>query len=251
MNALMMAGEFQRARSADPRRQLTGLGPVAQLRAGHLGRRLPQLLIGLVLYGVSMVLLIRGTLGVMPWDVLHQGVTRHIPLTFGQVVIVVSVIVLLLWIPIRQKPGLGTLANAVVIGLVVDPVLGWIEAPEGWLPRIGLLVAGLLLNGMATAMYIGAQLGPGPRDGLMTGLARTTGRSIRLVRTLIEVAVVAVGFALGGVLGIGTVLYALLIGPITQFMLPWFVVPLEAPGVGVVPEGPATTTGPGADRPQQ
>lgn len=217
-----------RGATVDPRRQLAGLGPIAQLRAGRLGRRLPQLLLGLVLYGVSMALLIRGVLGVMPWDVLHQGIARHIPLTIGQVVILTSAAVLLLWIPLRQPPGLGTLANAVLVGLVVDPVLGWLEAPEGWLPRIGLMLAGVLLNGMATAMYIGAQLGPGPRDGLMTGLARRTGRSLRLVRTLIEVTVVVVGFALGGVLGVGTVLYALTIGPITQRMLPWFVVPLEA-----------------------
>lgn len=222
-----MTTERARARAADPRRQLSSLGPMAQLRAGRLGRRIPQLLLGLVLYGVSMALLVRGTLGVMPWDVLHQGVARHVPLTFGQVVIVVSMVVLLLWIPIRQAPGLGTVANAVLIGLVVDPAIALIPQTDGLAPRLGLVVAGLLLNGMATAMYIGAQLGPGPRDGLMTGLARRTGRSLRLVRTAIEVAVVLVGWALGGVLGVVTVAYALLIGPITQAMLPWFVVPLE------------------------
>ena len=188
-----------------------------------------QLVLGLVLYGVSMALLIRGALGVMPWDVLHQGLARSVPLTFGQIVIITSVVVLLIWIPLRQPPGLGTLANAVLIGLVVDPVLSWLDAPEGWLPRIGLMLAGIVLNALATAMYIGAQLGPGPRDGLMTGLARATGRSIRLMRTLVEVVVVVVGFLLGGVLGVGTVLYALLIGPLTQAMLPWFVVPLDHP----------------------
>lgn len=230
VNALAMTTERARARAADPRRQLSGLGPVAQLRAGRLGRRILQLLIGLVLYGVSMALLVRGTLGVMPWDVLHQGVARHVPLTFGQVVIVVSMVVLLLWIPIRQAPGLGTVANAVLIGLVVDPAIALIPEMDGLAPRLGLVVAGLLLNGMATAMYIGAQLGPGPRDGLMTGLARRTGRSLRLVRTAIEVAVVLVGWALGGVLGVVTVAYALLIGPLTQAMLPWFVVPLDPAG---------------------
>lgn len=214
------------ARAADPRRQLVTLGPLDQLRAGRLGLRIPQLVIGLALYGVSMALLIRGALGVMPWDVLHQGVARHLPVSFGQVVIVTSVVVLLLWIPLRQPPGLGTVANAVLIGLVVDPVLTWVAAPEGWVPRVALMLAGIVLNAMATAMYIGAQLGPGPRDGLMTGLARVSGRSIRLVRTLIEVAVVVVGFVLGGVLGLGTILYAVLIGPLTQAMLPWFVVPL-------------------------
>lgn len=216
------------ARAADPRRQLQALGPVEQLRAGRLGLRLPQLVLGLALYGISMALLIRGTLGVMPWDVLHQGLSRHVPLTFGQVVILTSLVVLLIWVPLRQSPGLGTVANAVLIGLVVDPVLSWVDPPEGWLPRIGLMTAGIVLNAMATAMYIGAQLGPGPRDGLMTGLARTTGGSIRVVRTLIEVGVVLAGFVLGGVLGVGTVLYALLIGPLTQAMLPWFVVPVRS-----------------------
>lgn len=218
------------ARAADPRRQLVALGPLGQLRAGRLGLRIPQLLLGLALYGVSMALLIRGALGVMPWDVLHQGLARHVPLTFGQIVILTSLVVLLIWVPLRQPPGLGTLANAVLIGLVVDPVLSWVDQPEGWPARIGLMTAGIVLNALATAMYIGAQLGPGPRDGLMTGLARTTGGSIRMVRTLIEVGVVVVGFVLGGVLGVGTVLYALLIGPLTQAMLPWLVVPVEAPG---------------------
>lgn len=199
---------------------------MAQLRAGRLGRRVPQLVVGLVLYGVSMALLVRSTLGVLPWDVLHQGVARHIPLTFGQVIILTSLAVLLLWIPLRQPPGLGTVLNAVLIGLVVDPVLVWLQEPSGLLARVGLMTAGIVLNGVATAMYIGAQLGPGPRDGLMTGLAEQTGRSIRLVRTVIEVAVVAVGWLLGGVLGVATVAYALLIGPLTQALLPAFIVEL-------------------------
>ncbi|NLJ52752.1 MAG: hypothetical protein GX344_01260 [Intrasporangiaceae bacterium] len=202
------------------------MGPMAQLRAGRLGRRIPQLVLGLVLYGISMALLVRGALGVMPWDVLHQGLAQHIPLTLGQVVIVTSVAVLVLWIPLRQPPGLGTVLNAVVIGLVVDPVLTWIDEPAGLVPRMALMTAGIVLNAVATAMYIGAQLGPGPRDGLMTGLAKTTGRSIRLVRTVIEVTVVVLGWLLGGVVGLGTVAYALLIGPLTQAILPVFVVPL-------------------------
>ena len=208
-------------------RQLSPLGPLAQLRAGRLGRRIPQLLLGLVLYGVSMVLLIRATVGVMPWDVLHQGIAEHVPWSFGTVVIATSAVVLLLWIPIRQAPGLGTVLNAVVVGLVADLVLPWVPEAQGWLGRGGLLAAGLLLNAVATAMYIGAQLGPGPRDGLMTGFARTTGFSLRLVRTLIEVAVVVGGWLLGGVFGVGTVLYALAIGPLTQALLPWFIVPLR------------------------
>jgi len=187
------------------------------------------LLFGLVLYGVSMALLVRGALGVMPWDVLHQGAARHIPLTFGQVVIATSIVVLLLWYPLRQPPGLGTVLNAVVIGLVVDPVLAWLAEPSSLLAKIALMTAGLVLNAVATAMYIGAQLGPGPRDGLMTGLAKRTGRSIRLVRTLIEVVVVALGWILGGVFGVATIAYALLIGPLTQLMLPTFTVALDQP----------------------
>lgn len=216
------------------RGELTTLGPVAQLRAGRLGRRLPQLVLGLVLYGVSMVLLIRAMLGVMPWDVLHQGIAEHVPWSFGTVVIATSVAVLLLWIPIRQMPGLGTLLNAVLIGIVVDLLLPWVPEMEGWAARGGMMVAGLVLNGMATAMYIGSQFGPGARDGLMTGFARTTGLSLRLVRTIIEIVVVVVGWLLGGVFGVGTVLYALGIGPLTQAMLPWFTVELsetrQAPG---------------------
>ena len=223
------------------RPQLLAIGPVAQLRAGRLGRRILQLVVGLVLYGVSMALLVRGAFGVMPWDVLHQGLARHIPLSFGQVVIVTSVAVLLMWIPLRQPPGLGTVLNAVLIGLVVDPVLAWLDEPSGLAPRLALVVAGLLLNAAATAMYIGAQLGPGPRDGLMTGLARRTGRSIRLVRTAIEVAVVSTGWLLGGVLGVATIAYAVLIGPLTQAMLPFFTVRIQRPGA---PAGrtPADTT---------
>lgn len=218
------------------------LGPVAQLRAGRLGRRIPQLVLGLVLYGTSMALLVRGALGVMPWDVLHQGLSRHIPLSFGQLVIVTSVAVLLLWIPLRQPPGLGTVLNAVVIGLVVDPVLTWIDEPSGLLSRAALMTAGIVLNAVATAMYIGAQLGPGPRDGLMTGLAKSTGRSIRLVRTVIEVTVVALGWLLGGVVGLGTVAYAVLIGPLTQALLPAFIVDL--------PPAPDLTVSPRAGRPR-
>lgn len=217
-------------RGPQPRRELTQLGPIAQLRAGRLARRLPQLALGLVLFGISMALLVRSGLGVMPWDVLHQGLTRHIPLTFGQMVIASSVVVLLLWIPLRQTPGIGTVLNAVVVGLVVNEALTWLDEPSTLIARIGLLAAGVMLNGIATAMYIGAQLGPGPRDGLMTGLARRTGKSIRLVRTALEVAVVALGWALGGVFGIGTIAFALLIGPLTHALLPMFTVELDPPG---------------------
>lgn len=216
-----------------PRRELANLGPRAQLRAGRLGRRLPQLFVGLVLYGVSMGLVIRSDLGLFPWDVLHYGLARHLPLSFGEIVIVVSFLVLLLWWPLRQAPGFGTLANAVVIGLVTDRVLALVPPPDALWLRAVLLVGGIALNGLATALYVGSQLGPGPRDGLMTGLHRRTGLSLRLVRTGIEVSVVVLGWLLGGVFGIGTVLYALAIGPLVQLMLPACVVELPGVSAGV------------------
>jgi uncharacterized membrane protein YczE len=203
---------------------LTDLGPLAQLRAGRLGRRLPQLYAGLVLYGVSLALMVRSALGLAPWDVLHSGLTGWVPLTIGQVIVVLSFVVLLLWIPLREKPGLGTLSNAVVVGLAADATLAVLGRPDEMATRVVFLLAGVVLNGLATALYIGAQLGRGPRDGLMTGLARRTGLSLRLVRTGLEVTVVLLGLALGGVLGLGTVLYALAIGPLAQAMLPWVLV---------------------------
>lgn len=200
---------------------ISDLGPLAQLRTGRLPRRLFQLTAGLVLYGVSLAMMVRADLGLAPWDVLHQGMTRWLPLTIGQAIIVASFVVLLLWIPLREKPGLGTVANAVLIGLAADVTLDVLpHSVDLWL-RIVLLGAGLLLNGLASGLYIGAQLGRGPRDGLMTGLARRTGRSLRLVRTLIEVLVVVAGMLLGGSAGVGTLLYAFGIGPMTQATLPW------------------------------
>ena len=207
------------------------MGPLEQLRAGRLALRLPLLLLGLFLYGASMALVVRSVLGLIPWDVLHVGLQRQVPLSFGTVVIVVvSVLVLLLWIPLRQKPGLGTVCNALLIGPSADLVLALVPETTslGW--RILMLLVGVVLNGAATGMYIGSQFGPGPRDGLMTGLSRVTGRSIRLVRTALEVGVVAVGWLLGGVVGLGTLLYAVAIGPLTQLFLPLFTVELR-PGV--------------------
>ncbi len=167
-----------------------------------------------------MALLIRSQLGNMPWDVLHQGLARQLHYSIGTVVIAVSMIVLLLWIPLREKPGFGTISNVLVIGIAVDAALAVLPV-TGSLPVRGLLAgAGIVLNAAATAAYIGARLGPGPRDGLMTGLVGRTGRSVRLVRTMIEVAVVATGWALGGTLGVATVLYALAIGPLVQVFLP-------------------------------
>lgn len=211
---------------------LLPLTPREQLHAGRLPRRLIQLTVGLVLYGISMAMMVRSTLGLDPWDVFHYGLAQRLPLTFGQVVIVVGLLVLLAWIPLRQWPGLGTVANVFVIGFATDAGLALISAPTGWWARIALLLGGILLNGVAGGLYIGSQLGPGPRDGLMTGLAHRTGRSIRLVRTCLELSVLIVGWLLGGVVGIGTVLYALLIGPLVHYFLAIFTVelrPVEAP----------------------
>lgn len=217
--------------------QLADLGPITQLRAGRLPRRLVQLYVGLFLYGVSLALMVRGDIGLAPWDVLHSGFIRHVPITLGQAVVLFSFVVLVLWIPLREKPGIGTISNAIVVGLSADLTLAVLDAPGAMAARIALMVGGIVLCGLATALYIGAQLGRGPRDGLMTGLARRTGLSIRLVRTALEVTVVVIGLVLGGTLGIGTVAYALTIGPIAQWMMPWFLVDLAPLGrVGGIPE---------------
>ncbi|MFC0627704.1 membrane protein YczE [Kribbella deserti] len=198
------------------------LNPIAQLTAGRLTRRLIQLYLGLACYGISLGLMVHSHLGLAPWGVLDYGIARHIPLTIGQVGIAVSFLVLLTWIPLRQWPGLGTISNAIVIGLVTDLTLWALERPDQLWIRIAFLVVGIVGNGLATAMYIGAEFGPGPRDGLMTGLVRRTGLSVRLIRTSIEVTVLAIGFALGGVVGLGTVAYALAVGPLVQVFLPHF-----------------------------
>ena len=210
-----------------PHGGLVDLGPLAQLRAGRLARRLPQLYVGLFLYGVSLAMMVRGALGLAPRDVLHSGFVRHVPMSLGQAVVLFSFVVLVLWIPLREVPGLGTISNAFVVGLSADATLAVLVEPAAMTARVALMVGGVVLCGMASALYIGAQLGRGPRDGLMTGLARRTGLSLRLVRTGLEVTVVVIGLLLGGVLGIGTVAYALAIGPLTQLMLPWFTVDLE------------------------
>lgn len=201
-------------------------GPLEAFRAGRVPRRLVQLVVGLVLYGASLAFLVRGALGVAPWDVLHTGVADRIGWSLGSVVVAASFVVLLLWLPLREMPGIGTIANAFLVGISADVTLALFEDPDNVAVRICLLVLGLVGNALATALYIGAQFGRGPRDGLMTGIARRTGWSIRLVRTGLEVVVVVIGLALGGALGLGTVLYALLIGPMTQLMLPYFVVRL-------------------------
>jgi uncharacterized membrane protein YczE len=210
--------------SARTTRVLTDLGPIAQLRTGRLGRRLPQLYVGLVLYGLSIALMVRGHLGNAPWDVLHSGLAGRLPLTLGEALVIVSFLVMVLWIPLREVPGIGTISNAIVIGVAADAFLAVLDQPDAMWLRGVFMVGGVLVCGLATAMYIGAQLGRGPRDGLMTGLARRTGLSLRLVRTLLEITVVVLGLLLGGVAGVGTVLYALAIGPLTQLMLPAWIV---------------------------
>jgi uncharacterized membrane protein YczE len=186
-----------------------------------LARRLMQLYGGLALYGFSASLILLAALGADPWDVLHQGLSRQTGIGTGVWVCIVGALVLLLWIPLRQTPGLGTLSNVVVIGLVMEATLALLDPAEDPAMRAALLAAGVVLNGVATGMYIGAAFGPGPRDGLMTGLA-ARGHSIRVVRTGIEVAVLAAGAALGGTVGIGTVVYALAIGPLAHVFVPAF-----------------------------
>ena len=183
-------------------------------------RRLPQLTGGLVLYGASMGLMIRGGLGLDPWDVLHQALSGLTGLTFGTITAITGALVLLCWIPLRQRPGLGTIANIVVIAVAVDGTLALLDPAQAMAWRIALMVGGVVLNGLATAAYIGVRLGPGPRDGLMTGLVARTGISVRVIRTGIELTVLTTGWLLGGTVGVGTVVYALAIGPLTQAFLP-------------------------------
>ncbi|MFE6937380.1 YitT family protein [Streptomyces sp. NPDC057699] len=207
----------------------------------RLARRLIHLYVGLALYGASSALLVRAGLGLEPWGVLHQGLAERTGISIGVVSIIVGAVVLLLWIPIRQRPGLGTVSNVFAVGIAMDGTLALVPDVHGLGAQVPLMAAGIVLNGVATGLYISARFGPGPRDGLMTGLNRLTGRSIRLVRTAIEVAVVVTGFLLGGSLGAGTVLYALAIGPLAQFFLRFFDLP--APGSRTVAVAARTPDG--------
>jgi uncharacterized membrane protein YczE len=190
-------------------------------------RRLVQLNWGLALYGLSIGLMVRADLGLNPWDIFHQGLSELTGLSLGTIIIIIGAAVLLLWIPLRQRPGTGTIANVFLIGIWSDVSLWLIPAVQSLPIAWAMLLAGILLNGVAGGAYIGAGLGPGPRDGLMTGLVKRTGKSVRLIRTGIEVAVIAAGWALGGTLGLGTMLYAIAIGPIVHRMLPLFTIPDE------------------------
>jgi uncharacterized membrane protein YczE len=184
--------------------------------------RFVQLYVGLVLYGVSSSLLVLGRHGLVPWDVLHQGFSRQSGIAIGTCAIIVSLAVLVFWIPLRARPGIGTISNAILVGATIDVVLWLTPELHGTVTRWSCCVAGIVLCGIATGMYIAVGLGPGPRDGLMTGLSSHTGYSIRVVRTAIEIVVLGAGWALGGTVGVATVLYLISIGPLAHFFLPVF-----------------------------
>ncbi|MFI6349759.1 YitT family protein [Streptomyces sp. NPDC050560] len=215
-----------------------GTGAVGAPRSRRRLRRLAQLYVGLLLYGVSSALLVEAGLGLEPWGVLHQGLSRLTGVSIGAVSIVVGAVVLLLWLPLRERPGLGTASNVIVVGVAIDAVLSVVPAVHQLAVRVPLMAAAILLNGVATGLYVAADFGAGPRDGLMTGLHRRTGRSIGLARTGVEVAVVVTGFACGGTVGVGTALYALAIGPLSQVFLRVFAVRPAPPGRPAVAGGP-------------
>ncbi|HVF32878.1 MAG TPA: hypothetical protein VM933_07575 [Acidimicrobiales bacterium] len=212
------------SRATSPARRLFRSPPRAEL-----GTRLPRLVAGLLCCGAGVASMVRAGLGLGPWEVLHQGLAGRAGLTIGTVSILVAFVVLVGWIPLRQPLGIGTIANAVLIGLTTNAVLAWTESPAHVALRVVALLGGILLLGFGSGLYIGAGLGPGPRDGLMTGIAtRSAGRfSIRLVRTGIELAALALGWVLGGTVGVGTLLFALSIGPLVQFFLDELSIPVR------------------------
>ncbi|WP_165950343.1 hypothetical protein [Actinomadura sp. GC306] len=218
-----------------------------------MARRLVQLYVGLAFYGLSIALQVASALGNNPWDVLHQGLSRRFGLSIGAWIVITGALVMLVWIPLRQRPGIGTVSNAVLVGVFADLFLWLLPVPEAAAARWAYLVAAVLVGGFATGCYIGAGLGPGPRDGLMTGIAARGRHSLRVVRTGIELTVLAGGWLLGGTVGAGTVLYAVAIGPLTHVFLPALTIrprtPATAPGPepGAEPEpvGPAARAEPG------
>lgn len=191
-------------------------------------RRIVQLLIGLLLYGFGIAFLIQSMLGASPWDVLTQGISLHVPLSFGTITVIVSGIVLLIWIPLKQRLGIGTIFNALLVGPAADLAFLVIPVPDALWLRIVFVLLGIATIGFATGLYIGARFGPGPRDGLMTGLNKVTGLPIWVVRTAIEVTVVVIGWLLGGIVGFGTIAFALLVGPACQLFMPIFYVTLPS-----------------------
>jgi uncharacterized membrane protein YczE len=187
--------------------------------AAELRRRLPRLLFGLVLCGFGIALMVAGDLGLGPWDVLHQGLSNRIGLPIGTVTIAVGALVMLLWLPLRERPGLGTVLNVLLIGIVLDLTLLVLDTPESLVLRAAMMLTGPLVFGIGTALYIGAGLGPGPRDGVMTGLARR-GLPIAAVRTAIELTALGGGWLLGGTAGFGTIVFAFGVGPVVHWALP-------------------------------
>ncbi|WP_285724738.1 YczE/YyaS/YitT family protein [Psychromicrobium xiongbiense] len=211
------------------------------LTTDHRGVRLARLAVGLAAYGQAIALMIHANLGASPWDVFSQGLSRVTGWSFGLCTLAISALVLLLWIPLRQKPGLGTVANAVSVGFFADLGLAYLPVPDSWWLRTVFFAAGLLLLAFATAMYVGACLGPGPRDGLMTGLVARTGRPVWMIRTGIEFVVVVIGFLLGGVVGPGTLAFVLGVGPLTQWAFSVLRVDLAAhTPAGLLPAGGAS-----------
>ncbi|RZU63913.1 putative membrane protein YczE [Microterricola gilva] len=208
---------------------------------GRLPRRFAQLFLGLFLYGIGIALIVRGEIGAAPWDVLTQGIGIHTGLSFGLITVLTSAMVLLIWIPLRQKPGIGTVLNALLVGPSADVGLALIPAGLDLWVRILLFIAGLLVLAVATGLYIGAHFGPGPRDGLMTGLNARTGWAIWKVRTGIELTVVTLGWILGGNVGIGTAAFALLVGPLCQWAIPFFAVKPRATDAAATPSDPAAS----------
>ncbi|GAA1815190.1 hypothetical protein [Actinomadura chokoriensis] len=200
-----------------------------------MARRLVQLYVGLALYGLGIALQVSSGLGNDPWDVFHQGLSRRFGLSIGAWIIIAGAVVMLAWIPLRQRPGIGTISNVVLIGVFADLFLWLLPAPDALAARWAYLVVAVLVGGVATGCYIGAGLGPGPRDGLMTGIA-ARGHSIRVVRTGIELTVLAAGWLLGGTVGIGTLLYALAIGPLTHVFLPMLTIKTPTPAPAAEPE---------------
>jgi uncharacterized membrane protein YczE len=212
---------------------------VRGLRAARLPLRLAWLYVGLAGFGLSLALLVQARLGLDPWDVLSQGIARRTGIPIGWVVDIIGAVVLLAWIPLRQRPGAGTVSNVIGVGIVLNVALGIIPAPAALAWRLPMLAAAIVLNAVATACYLGARLGPGPRDGLMTGIV-ARGHSLRTVRTAIELTVLVAGVALGGSAGIGTLAYALAIGPLVHLLLP---------RLTLQPRAPLATDGPAPDLP--
>ena len=187
-----------------------------------LWKRIILVEIGLIVCGLAFAIMLRAAIGLDPWDAFHQGISFLTGVSIGTVVVIVGFAVMFLWIFLKQKLGLGTIMNAITIGIAINVFYAWIPTASNYLIGVVYFVVGILINGIGISMYVGGGLGPGPRDGLMTGLVKRTGKPLWLIRTSIEVVVLGLGWAFGGTIGLGTVLYAFTIGPVVHVMLPWF-----------------------------